>query len=70
MWILTKAKWKIPPEKLKMDMVPESQQGILPQDILSNNLYEFDGRGLSIVGAQKIERDTGIAEHMAHRHSR
>ena len=69
-WILTKAKWKIPPEKLKMDMVPESQQGILPQDILSNNLYEFDGRGLSIVGAQKIERDTGIAEHMAHRHSR
>ena len=47
-----------------------NQEQLKPIDALSQSIYRFDGKKLSIAGTEGIEREEGIASVLSLRHSR
>ena len=59
-----------PAEELKEMVATINQEQLEPIERLSDTIYRFDGKKLSIAGTEGIEREEGIASVLSHRHSR
>lgn len=68
--ILKKSDFPGPPEELKETVATINREQIEPVDRLTDTVYQFDGKKLSIAETEGIEREEGIASMLSHRHSR
>ena len=59
-----------PAEELKEMVAAINREQVEPVDRLTDQVYQFDGKKLSIAGEAGIERDNGIAAVFTHKHSR
>ena len=57
-------------EELKEMVATINREQVEPVDRLSDTVYRFDGKKLSIAGTEGMEREEGIASVLSHRHSR
>lgn len=68
--ILPKSESPCPVEELKEMVSNINQQQVEPADRLSDNVYQFDGKKLSLAEPGGMEREAGISRTASHRHSR
>lgn len=68
--ILKESDFPGPPEELKEMVATINREQVEPVDRLSDTVYRFDGKKLSIAGTEGMEREEGIASVLSHRHSR
>lgn len=68
--ITPKSKYPGTVEELDQMVFSINRNDVLPEQRLSDRVYQFDGHKLSIAGEAGIERDNGIADRSTHKHSR
>ena len=68
--ILKESDFPGPVEELKEMVATINRDQVEPVDRLTDTVYRFDGKKLSIAGTEGIEREEGIASVLSHRHSR